>query len=99
MKSADYWNGWYAGYVRAQKVSMENRDHFRRLLEGIVPFETHDEAIARIYDKARPATDYPTVDGVDLYVVLPPQRGELHVHENGEVAIFRDGKYAESRPT
>lgn len=79
-KSAEYRDGFCAGYQMAVEQSQQNRDHFMRM-DSDFPFETQDEAIKRIYDKPwdeqhKAGTIVHQIvsverDAVDLYVVLP----------------------------
>lgn len=47
-RSPEYQEGYAAGYAEAVRAVERNRDHFMRLVPGF-KFETHDEAMRRIY--------------------------------------------------
>jgi hypothetical protein len=66
--AAIYAKGYCDALGEAIKASWANRDHWRRLLDKTVPFETRDEVLKKLADK-----DYkPTfIDSVDQYVVFP----------------------------
>ena len=74
-KSEDYKSGWLAGYNIAQQASMRNRDHFRAMLGKTEPYQ---QSIDRIYNEPKDKTGSvdslinSILDGIDLYVVLPP---------------------------
>ncbi len=78
-KNRDFAEGWCDGYKFAVQLVGRNRDHFMKMLaKPEVPFETHDEALKRIYASREPSNASSLVDnlvmllrdGVDLYVVL-----------------------------
>lgn len=75
----EYNRGLQDGFRRGAIASRQNRDHFRELISGIIPFETHEDAIKRIY--ANPDADKSAIqsmaDGVDLYVMVPEPKGEV----------------------
>lgn len=85
--SPDYKQGWCEGWIAAQKSVMQNRDYYRHRLEHDVPFETHEEAIKRIYATLHKKPDGDSIvsqvvsvvaDGIDLYVILPPVKCVIH---------------------
>lgn len=81
---SDYEKGFNEGYKKAVHDVRRNRDHFRRMINGVIPFETFSEAIDRIYN--RPKTDpsgaESVVDGIDLYVVLPDLENDIFPSNN-----------------
>ncbi len=92
-KDRSFAEGWCEGYKLAVQLVGRNRDHFMKMLaKPEAPFETHVEAMKRIYANASPR-EFPREeadvsslvgrlvmnlrDGVDLYVVLPDLGGPM----------------------
>jgi hypothetical protein len=76
-KSDDYKAGFQDAMRLAVEMVMRNRDHNRRLSGH--PFESHDDAMKRIYSTGfrrgqNQVTETAMMmeDAIDLYVVLPP---------------------------